>query len=38
MEIVFHGNCLDGTYSAYLIYLFIKTLTKETYEQFIKHL
>lgn len=38
MDVVFHRNCLDGVYSAYLMYLFCKTLPMKTYEKFIEYL
>lgn len=27
MDVVYHRNCLDGTYSAYLLYLLSKSIT-----------
>lgn len=38
MDVVFHRNCLDGAYSAYLMFLFAKTLSKSGYVALIDHL
>ncbi len=38
MDVVFHRNCLDGAYSAYLMFLFNKTLSREGYSKLLDHL
>ena len=38
MEIAYHRNCLDGVYSAYLLYLLAKSLSPQALEMFIKRL
>lgn len=38
MDVVFHRNCLDGAYSAYLMYLLNRSMTLDLYESFIHHL
>ena len=38
MDIITHRNCLDGAFSAYLLYLFSLTIGKEELEHFIQSL
>lgn len=32
MDVVFHRNCMDGAFSAHLMYMFCKTLSPEGYQ------